>query len=369
MKFLLGLIKKVIHEHTIPVRLDGISRILVVDLNYIGDMLFSSPIYKALKKTFPNAEVAAVVYRFTKEVVSANPYVDRVYDLPKGNLFRQLGPLLRLRKSKSDLVLQLNTSLRTNFLMWIIDSKYRLGYDYQNRGCFNNIRIPIATRTSRTRYRIDECADLLEQAFGWEVADREMVLHVDDQYKLKVAEVLDRYDVKASDTLIGIQANCRETWKERRWEQSKFAALANELIERYAARIVFTGSKDDAEYVRAIVQKIRRSDNIINLVGGTTLMELAALLQRIHVFVTVNTGPMQIAISQRTPTVVLMGVTPPLITYPMNVPIFQYVWLGDHATSSQLAVDSKDSMRMKSIEVYHVMDKVNYLLELRGKTV
>jgi heptosyltransferase-2/heptosyltransferase-3 len=369
MKYFLGLIRRIIHEYEIPVRLDRISRVLVVDPNYIGDMLFSSVVYRALKENLPNARVEALVYPFTKEILSANPFVDHVYDLPKGSLLQQLSILIKLRKTEFDLVLQLNTSLRTNFLMFLICGKYRLGYDYRNRGCLNNIRVRIATRTAQTRYRVDECADLLEQAFAWRVSEREMILHVAAEHKERALQLLAKNKVGASDLLIGIQANCRETWKERRWEQSKFSNLANELIRLYDAKIVFTGSMDDAEYVSSIIRGIQFQGNIVNLVGKTAIMELAAVLRRIDVFITVNTGPMQIAVSQRTPTVVLMGVTPPLVTYPLNVPIFQYVWTGNQDTESQLKVDPKDAMRMKSIEVHHVLEKVAILLQQRtGKT-
>lgn len=253
--------------------------------------------------------------------------------------------------------------------MWLIGGKYRLGYDYHNRGCFNNVRIPIATRTAQARYRVDECVELLERAFGWKVNEREMIFVVANEDKRKMSELLDKYKVDTADLLIGIQANCRDTWKERRWEQSKFAELANQMIKRYNARVVFTGSKDDVEYVRTIIQQIQFPSNIINMVGKTTLTEMAALLHRIDIFVTVNTGPMQIAISQRTPTVALMGVTPPLITYPANVPIFQYVWTGEHGAKRQLKVDPRDPTLMKSIEVSHVLTKVDQLLQLRRGVV
>lgn len=367
MKYILGFIKRIIREYKTPIRLHNIRSILVVDPNFIGDMLFSSPVYKALKNNLPNARVEALVYPFTREILSANPFIDQIHFLPEKNLLQQLWSLLHLRKRKFDLLLQLNTSLKTNFFIWIIGGRYRLGYDYCNRGCFNNIRIPIATRTARTRYRIDECVDLLELAFGWKVVERQMILSVPVEDEQKVPEMLKELKVDKSDTLIGIQANCRSTWEERKWEKSKFAAMTNELIKKYNAKIVFTGSKEDSEYVKAIMQSIERPENVASLVGKTTLMELAALLQRINVFITVNTGPMQIAVSRRTPTVVLMGVTPPIITYPMDVPIFQYVWLGEHAVSNQLAVDPKDSMRMRAIEVHHVLEKVNYLLQLQKK--
>ena len=127
MTFLLWLIKKLINENSAPVKLHQIRKILVVDPNFIGDMLFSSPVYKSLKQNLPATDVDALVYPFTKEILSANPFIDRIHCLPKGNLLRQLRTLLTLRRARFDLVLQLNTSLRTNFLMWLIGSRYRLG--------------------------------------------------------------------------------------------------------------------------------------------------------------------------------------------------------------------------------------------------
>ncbi|HUI30969.1 MAG TPA: glycosyltransferase family 9 protein [Candidatus Acidoferrales bacterium] len=367
MRYFLKILGKVIGKYALPTKLDRVRRILVVDLNYIGDMLFSSPVYKALKDNLPNVTVDALVYPFTAEILSTNPYVDRIHSIPKTYLLRQLSTLFRLRAEKFDLVLQLNTSLRTNFLMWIIGGRYRLGYDYRNRGCFNNIRVSIPTRTAQTRYRIDECVELFEQAFGWKIIEREMIFPVTAEYKERVSELLHKCNVSASDLLVGIQSNCRETWKERRWEQTKFAALANELVNHYKAKVVFTGSKNDIDYVNAIMEKVKPQNEVISLVGKTTLLELAALFQRMDVFISVNTGPMQIAISQRTPTIALMGVTPPIVTYPMNIPIFQYVWTGSERTESQLKVDPKDSTLMKSIEVSDVLKKLDYLLELQKK--
>ena len=48
-------------------------------------------------------------------------------------------------------------------------AKLRLGYDFGGLGCFNNIRIPITARTVKLQYRPQECAELLEKAFGWKV--------------------------------------------------------------------------------------------------------------------------------------------------------------------------------------------------------
>ena len=93
MKYLLSSIRTIIREYEVPVKLDRVFRVLVVDPNYIGDMLFSSPIYRVLKKNLATARIEALVYPFTAEILSANPFIDKIHYLPKGNLIQQLGQI------------------------------------------------------------------------------------------------------------------------------------------------------------------------------------------------------------------------------------------------------------------------------------
>src|SRR5437867_13263686 len=125
MRFLLGLLSRLIPSYNYPVTTDGIRRVLVVDPNFIGDMLLSSPVYRALKRNLPSARVETLIYAFTRDALSMNPFIDEIHLLPGGNLLRQLPALLSLSRKKYDLVLHLNTLLRTTFLLFLFGSSYR----------------------------------------------------------------------------------------------------------------------------------------------------------------------------------------------------------------------------------------------------
>jgi heptosyltransferase II len=367
MKFILGLVKRFIRSIDLPIKTTDIHSVLVVDPNYIGDMLFSSPVYRALKQQISLTRVDALVYSFARVALESNPFIDAIYNLPQGSLLKQLGILLYLRKQQYDLVLQLNTSLRTNFLMWIIHGRYRLGYDYVHRGCFNNLRVPIAVRTAQTKYRVDECVELLEEAFDWNIADREMIFLVDQECVRRIQIRLAEKGISQTNIVIGIHPNCRSYWDERKWQQHKFSELTNLIIERYHAKVIFTGSQEDRDYVATILRGVRFHENVLSLVGEITLMELGALLQRINVYVTVNTAPMQIAVSQKTPTVALMGVTPPVVTYPTNNPIFQYVLGKSTRLKDPTVFVSNDETRMESIKVEDALERVDFLLKYQNQ--
>jgi ADP-heptose:LPS heptosyltransferase len=148
--------------------------VLVFDLNFLGDMLMSSPVMRALKDHGVE-RVDVIAYDFCYPILVANPYIDAIWIVLHKNPFHVWRRALEARRRKYDLILQLNTSLKTNILMWIAGGKERLGYDYRGLGFLNTIRVPIAQRTARKGRRTRECLDLLEKGLGWKCKNEGMV--------------------------------------------------------------------------------------------------------------------------------------------------------------------------------------------------
>jgi ADP-heptose:LPS heptosyltransferase len=57
--------------------------ILVIRLRLIGDVVFTTPILRALKRTFSQSRVTYLVEREAAAVVSVNPHVDDVIVIPE----------------------------------------------------------------------------------------------------------------------------------------------------------------------------------------------------------------------------------------------------------------------------------------------
>ena len=54
------------------------NNILVVNVNWLGDAVFSTPVFKALKKTYPHARIACLCAPRVKEVLEYCPYVEKI---------------------------------------------------------------------------------------------------------------------------------------------------------------------------------------------------------------------------------------------------------------------------------------------------
>ena len=260
---LFWVVKLLISRRRAPLSPDNPRRILVLDFAYVGDMIMTSPVYRNLKERFPGASIEAFVFPLDKGVMKTNPYVDEVHIHPTGFHRIDLGVIADLRKKRYDIGIQVNTSVLNNFILWMIHPRIRIGYDFRHRGCFHNVRIPIAARTAHTMYRVDEELALLEKGFGWNIANRSTVFRVADDVSVRVRGMLEAKGVSVGDLLVGIHCNSRQTHEFRRWDQGKFIELIDRIAECSPAKFIFTGGPMDEEYESGIVDRLRFRDRVV----------------------------------------------------------------------------------------------------------
>jgi lipopolysaccharide heptosyltransferase II len=103
-------------------------------------------------------------------------------------------------------------------------------------------------------------------------------------------------------------------WESKRWPANSFAVLADALVRKHAAAVLFTGSPED----RAVVGRVQglMSQTSIDLAGGTTLKQFIALLAQADLLVCNDSGPMHLAAALGTPLVAFFGPTNPVRTGP-----------------------------------------------------
>ena len=105
------------------------NRILVVNVNWLGDVIFSSPVFKALKTAFPKATVSCLAVPRVKEILEHIPYIDRIilYD-EKGKHWGLIGKfqlIQELRAQRFDVAFLLHRSMTRAF--WFSAPGFRLG--------------------------------------------------------------------------------------------------------------------------------------------------------------------------------------------------------------------------------------------------
>ena len=109
---------------------NNIKNILVIDLLYLGDLIFAVPFFKNLKENFPEAELNLVMNSSFQGIFKNSSFLDNIYYYDKNwNLKESIKFGWKLRENEFDLGLNIHGNWRTTLLMRIINPQVIWGYE------------------------------------------------------------------------------------------------------------------------------------------------------------------------------------------------------------------------------------------------
>ncbi len=105
-------------------------KILVVTVNWLGDAIMTTPVFKALKGKFPKSHVGVLAVERAKAVFDDNPYIDEVivFDEKRTSLQTKIDFARELKKKEYDTVFLIHRSFTRAFICWMAGIKQRIGY-------------------------------------------------------------------------------------------------------------------------------------------------------------------------------------------------------------------------------------------------
>jgi len=291
-----------------------------VRLRLIGDVVFTTPLIRALRRAYPDARIAYLVERDAAPVVQHNPHLDEVIAVPRTRGARRIADDLalarRLRRERFDLVLDLHGGPRSGWLTWASGAAERIGYDIKGRRWMYT-RIVHRPEELRPRHSVRNQWDLLEAIPGWtegaaEAARDRVEMALDPAADARMAARLTRAGVTGADELVVLHVSAGNPF--RRWPDAYFAETAAALAAgNPRRRLVFSSGPSDREAASRIAAdagaRLGAAANRIIDLGEFDLQELRALIGRSRLFVGGDTGPLHIAASTDTPVVGIYGPT------------------------------------------------------------
>ncbi|MBE0622754.1 MAG: putative lipopolysaccharide heptosyltransferase III [Burkholderiales bacterium] len=293
-----------------------IRRVLVTKLRHHGDVLLASPVLGALKRQLPQAEIDALVYQDTRDMLSGHPALSRLHLLTKRGSLREEWRLLQALRSRGyDLMVHLTSSARGAWLARVLKPAVSVAPKHPGRLYRNSFTHLYAQ--ANARHMVECNLDALRRIGLWpEAADKKLVL-VAGADADRAAEKHLRDLGLAAGKFIMIHPSSR--WQFKCWPEEKVAELALRLAER-GHPLLFTSGPDSQE--TGMVQRIlaRLPFPAPSLAGRLTLKELAALTARARLFIGMDSAPMHIAAAVGTPVVVLFGPSGADIWGPWQVP-------------------------------------------------
>ncbi|MFH1355271.1 MAG: lipopolysaccharide heptosyltransferase II [Candidatus Omnitrophota bacterium] len=299
-------------------------RILIFNVNWLGDVLFSTATIRNIRRNFPYSHIACIVPSRCYPILKDNPYLNEIIIFDEEDRHRgflsKLGFIRKLRRRKFDTVFLLHRSLTRAFICWLAGIPQRIGYYTRKRGFL------LTKKVKRLKcnhpHRIDYYLDIIENA-GLRVEDRYTEFFFKEQDSSFIDEFLKQKSVKKDDYLVVV--NPGGNWLPKRWPKEYWAELADRLISETKVRVVISGSLQDVTLAREIKDLMKEKPIIAS--GRLNLKQLGVLCKRADLFITADTGPLHIANAVGAKKIIaIFGPTAPEITgpYPLkNVTILR----------------------------------------------
>jgi ADP-heptose:LPS heptosyltransferase len=304
--------------------------ILLIRLRSIGDVVFTTPAIRALRRRYPGARLCYLVEPDGAPVVHANPHLDEVLVAPRPSprtrLLSDLSLARRLRASRYDLAIDFHGGPRSAWLTLASGAPTRIGYDIAGRRWMYTVRVPRA-RELRPRHSVVNQWDLLVP-LGFDPPDpaRDPTEMGEDPAAAgSVATKLRRAGiVPGLHDVIVLHVSAGNPF--RRWPAASFVDLVARLADSKARRrVVLTSGPSEAEAALRIGLEARsrlgpaRADAVVSDVMFD-LAELRALLGRAALFIGGDSGPLHVASTTPVPIVGLYGPTLAARSAPWRAP-------------------------------------------------
>lgn len=276
----------------------------------IGDTLMATPLLRSLRKSFPDSYIGAVTSTTAAGVLQHNPHIDEVFPvayrhLPTWLSLEKQRILARARKLKVDIVLSLEANSSFTKIACRTGAKQIITYDPS----------PLCSALHHLPNRDDEHSIEMHLRAGESIGavpdGTAMELAYPEEIDTALEDRLRSVGISADNKIIGIHAGwgSREqhptNTRLRSWPANRFGQAARWFFDRYKAKIVLTGAEQD----RPLNDFIAAASGVpcYNLAGKFSLLESAALIRRMSLYLTIDSGPAHMAAALGTPLITLWG--------------------------------------------------------------
>jgi len=304
------------------------SKILIIRLSAIGDVLRTLPAFHIIRKNFPEAKIAWIVEPPAKDILDAHPDIDEVIVFPKKEITEKLGSrktffqglkqfllLMRdIRREKYEVAIDFHGLFKSGIISFSSGARDRVGFTKpfvrEMNYLFNNRRFSADTEKLN---RVERNIRLVEK-LGLNIHQSPPKIHIPKKDSEVIQRFLKLNRIEPQRPLIAIHPGTSPSTPYKRWEAYRYAVVADKVIEDSAAQIIFTWANEEIEMVNEISGLMKYRATIAPKTEN--LCQLAEIFRCSDLYLGSDTGPMHLAAFVKTPVVAIFGPTDHVVNEP-----------------------------------------------------
>lgn len=272
----------------------------------------------------PDAEIDLIVGSWNRALAGLIPGVNvETLDVPWiGGRKRRLRWPALVQRARAwshrdyDVAINFEPDIRSNLLLALAGARQRVGFDSGGGAALLTDAVapnPHAHVAENAKALVMRAFPMKGPGSGVARGFSPVRLQLPDDARRRAAELA---AVSNGALLVGIQPATGRRVKE--WDPARFAQVGADLARTRGASVLLIGSLDDQSVINAVRAAWPIDVPVTLLPPDVDLIVLAAVLERLTLFITGDTGPMHLAAAVGTPVLAIFGPSLPTRYAPLE---------------------------------------------------
>lgn len=289
--------------------MQGVNRVLVKEVNWLGDVVMSLPALAGVRRAFPQARLSVLVKNELASFFAGSTWIDEVIPYRVSDGVAGLADRWRIvqdiRRRRYDLAVVFPRSFESALWVALAGVRERAGFAADGRRFLLTRRARFVRELS-SRHQSGDYLYMLRECLGLDVAAQHVIPSVHPPYQDRMEEWLIAHRKRAQGPVIALAA-AAAYGPAKEWPAHRYAALIDELALRYGAECVLIGAPGERGKCESIAGSSRAGALIA--AAETNVGEAMALLSLCDGFAGNDSGSMHLAAALGIPTVGIFGST------------------------------------------------------------
>lgn len=289
-------------------KIEPLKKILIIQTAKIGDLVCTTPMFKAVKDRYPQSQLFVLGSKINQELIQGLKLVDNYLVLP--NYFLKL--VKRIKKENFDFACVTTPNFMALAAMYLAGvrliavPKIENGQSPYETKTYKYLSRLVITKPHRMgEYAPREYLRLLEPIEIFTDKTKKYLTY-STAAEDKVARFFKANNIDLpKDFVVGLAPSTGN--KIKLWPAERFAGLITNLCHKYQPKILILGGKDDQSEIEKVLSYLDKASPVIDCGNLFTLEELKALIAKLKLFISVDSGPIYIAEAFGVPTVDIIG--------------------------------------------------------------
>ena len=347
-----------------------IKNICIVRLSAIGDVCHTLAIVRSIQDQYPNTKITWIIGKVESTLIGDIKDIEFIVFDKKAGFIEYKNIYRKLANRSFDVALFLHASLRANIVSLMVKSPLRIGYDFTRARELQWLITNRKIKRSSGKHVLDTMFDFVDF-----IDIRKENLYWNIPLNDKEISYAEKHCISNKNNVVISPCSSHRYQNYRNWCVQNYSETIDHLIERFNCRVILTGSNSsyDIEFGRRICEL--NHNKITNLIGLTSLKELAAIIKLSDLVISPDSGPIHISTAMNTKVIGLYATSNPLRTGPyddLNLIVNAYPkacqqYLGKKENELKWGRRIRNSDAMKLIKTEDLLEKIEYFFGIYRK--